>query len=586
MIRWRFVVTRLLIVSAVLVLLGLGLGPVARYVTVLGLQSATGAKVEIGTTQVKLFPPTIRYEDFRVADPRDAKEMRDAFRADAIELALDGNAILHRRWVAREGSITGLQIGAKRDTSGHLSGDEDFEAPSLSDKPGVLSNLLGSITDRLGDQAEQAAKDLETVRRSEAIKARWKREYESLAKRAGALEQKVRDFKSNAGEIENPLRDWDKIGRTVGLADETRAELKSILAALDAVPAQFQADVASLQQAKQIDLDRIDQYVPGNLNESQNFGIDLISEAVQNQIATIRDYWEGGRTLANYTIVAPETERGRGVDIDLLGRTRQPNILVRRCKVQGLMRADGNAYSLTGTVENLTPDPQLLAEPLRAQLQLDGPQVVNVDYIRDRRNDSDIDRLTLHWPQSQAPETRLGDDSRAMVKVSGGKREIWVQMRSEGEQIQGRFVSKQTGVRLDLEVDSKYESLSATQALRESLAAVDAVTIDAGFEGRWDHLSMNMETNLGDILRDAAQTAITQQVAASKQQMKQKVQQTFDQEQAKLAAWFNQQQVAAQSLTAKADGLLEDLGKKLLDGVDSSEVTIGRMNEFLNGRFR
>lgn len=586
MIRWRFVVTRLLIVSAVVALLGLGMGPVASFVTVKGLQSATGAKVEIGKAKVKLFPPSIRYEHFRVADPRDNKAMRDAFRADTIELELDGEAMLHRRWVAREGSITGLQIGARRDSSGHLDRTEDFDAPSLSDKPGVLTHLLGGITDRLGDQAEEAAKNLETVRRSRQIKTRWEQEYDSLAERAKTLEQNVRDFKSNAKTIENPLRDWDKIGKTVGLADETRTELKSILAELDSIPQRFRSDVASLQQAKQMDIDRIDQYVPGNLNESKNFGIDLISEAVHKQVATIRDYWEGGRTIANYTIVAPETDRARGVDIDLIGDKRQPDILVRRCKVQGLMRADGNAYSLTGIVENLTPQPTLLAEPLRAQLQLDGPQIVNVDYIRDRRNHSDIDRLTLHWPQSNAPDTKLGDDSRAMVSVTGGKREIWVQMRSEGKQIQGRFVSKQTGVRLDLDVDSKYDSLPATHALRESLAAVDSVTIDAGFDGTWERLSMNMDTNLGEILRDAAQDAVTRQVAASKQQMKQQVQQTLEQEQAELMDWFSRKQIDAQSLTAKADGLLEDLGKKLLDGVDSSEVTIGRMNDFLNGRFR
>lgn len=587
MIRWRFVVSRLLIVSAVLILIGLGMGPVAGYVTVKGLQSATGAKVEIGQTKVGLFPPSIRYENFRVADPRDAKEMRDAFRADSIELELDGDAILHRRWVAREGSITGLQIGAKRDTSGRLvSDEEDIESPSLSDKPGVLGQLLGGITAKLGDHAEESAKDLETVRRSQAIKERWEREYNTLTNRSKTLEQKVRDFKANAKEIDNPLRDWDKIGNAVGLADETRAELKSILAAIDALPARFQADVASLEQAKQIDLDRIDQYIPGDLSESQNFGIDLISEAVRKQVATIRDYWEGGRTIANYTIVAPENDRARGVDIDLLGSKRQPNILIRRCKVQGLMRADGNAYSLTGTVENLTTSPTLLDEPLRAQLQLDGPQIVNVDYIRDRRDNSDIDRLTIHWPQSTAPAIKLGDDQRAMVSLSGGKREVWVQMRSEGKQIQGRFVSKQTGVRLGLDVDSKYDSLPAAEALRESLAGVDVVTIDAGFEGTWDKLSMNMDTNLGKVLGDAANQAIDRQLAASKQQMAEKVEKAFSAEQEKLFVWFNEKQVDTQTLTAKADSLLEDLGKKLLDGVDSSEVTIGRMNDFLNGRFR
>ena len=46
MIRWRFVFTRLLIVIAVLALLRWGMGPVAQYVTVRGLETATGSKVD------------------------------------------------------------------------------------------------------------------------------------------------------------------------------------------------------------------------------------------------------------------------------------------------------------------------------------------------------------------------------------------------------------------------------------------------------------------------------------------------------------------------------------------------------------
>lgn len=52
MIRWRFVLTRLLIVIAVLALLRWGMGPVARYITVHSLQTATGSKVDIQDTQV------------------------------------------------------------------------------------------------------------------------------------------------------------------------------------------------------------------------------------------------------------------------------------------------------------------------------------------------------------------------------------------------------------------------------------------------------------------------------------------------------------------------------------------------------
>ncbi|WP_436716450.1 TIGR03545 family protein [Roseiconus lacunae] len=588
MIRWRFLITRALVVVAVLALLHFGLGPVARWVTIQGLQASTGAKVEIGSAQVVLYPPRIRYEDFRVADPRDNRELRDALRADLIELELDGDAMLRRRWVANRGRITGLQIGANRTTSGHFEPDltEDDVVSSLSDEPGVMSQLIGGISDKLSGQVEQATGELETVRTSQEIKQRYEREYDDLAKRAKELENKIREFKSNAKAIENPLRDWDRIGTTVNLADETRAELKSIVASLESLPQRFKADLAALETAKEADLKRIDQYVPGDLSQSENAGIDLVTNAVREQIATIKEYWENGRTIANYTVIAPENERARGVDIDLIGKHRQPDVLVRTCEIQGLMRASGEAYSLTGTIENMTPSPTLLDEPLRAELQLDGPRVVKVGYVRDRRNGSDIDRLTIHWPESEAPAMRLGKDNDAIVSIDGGRREIWVQMRSEGDQIHGILACKQSGVKMGLDVDSKYQSVPATEALRQSLSSVDLITIKAEFEGTWEQLAMKMDTNLGDILKDAATEAIAQQVEATKQKMAAKANETLDKQRQELTTWFANKTANSQQLVAQADQLLGDLSKEVLGGVNSSEITIGRLNDILKSRLR
>ncbi len=110
MIRWRFVLSRMTIVVVVIVLLRWGLGPVANFVTIRGIEATTGAKVEIGETRVGLFPPSIHYSDVHIADPRSDKEMRDAVTADSIEFSLDGDALLHRRLIARNGRISGPRI--------------------------------------------------------------------------------------------------------------------------------------------------------------------------------------------------------------------------------------------------------------------------------------------------------------------------------------------------------------------------------------------------------------------------------------------------------------------------------------------
>ena len=56
------------------------------------LGNRDGFQVDIKETRVGLFPPRIHFSEVQVADPRDDKEMRDAFRADSIDLVMDGNA--------------------------------------------------------------------------------------------------------------------------------------------------------------------------------------------------------------------------------------------------------------------------------------------------------------------------------------------------------------------------------------------------------------------------------------------------------------------------------------------------------------
>ena len=47
MIRWNYLLTRLIVVGVVLILLSLGLSPLAKWMTINSLQTMTGAKVEL-----------------------------------------------------------------------------------------------------------------------------------------------------------------------------------------------------------------------------------------------------------------------------------------------------------------------------------------------------------------------------------------------------------------------------------------------------------------------------------------------------------------------------------------------------------
>lgn len=575
MIRWRFLLTRVIIVVAILMMLRWGLGPMAGYITVVGLESSTGAKADIGKAQVDLFPPRIRYTNVHVADPRDDKEFRDAFVADSVELLIDGDALLRRRWVISEGRISGLQIGTARQVSGHLETDPNPAASA--DEDSLIAQLIANATGGLGDRAEAIGADLETVRVGDDIRRQWEAEYERLVQRARGLEQRVRTIRDAAKGIDNPLRDWPELERTLAEAKQVREDLLVVRQAMDDLPNQMRTDLQRLEQARQADLAKVDQYVPGNLADSKNFGVDLITAEVRHSLTKLRSYLDNGRTLANYTVVAPDAERNRGEDYDFLGDNRRPEMMIRECHVAGLMRANGKNYTLTGVIENMTPQPELLRSPTRAKLLLEGPETVQVDYTRDRRDGESLDRLTMHWPQMKADSMSLGDRSKAAVAVSGGQREVWVQLDCRGDDVQGRLVSKQIGVNMRLDVEGKAATSTAVMTMNQSLADVDTIEVDATFAGNWRNLDLKLNTNLGQAFSDAARGAIAKQIETSKAQMTAKIESEHREQMLELREFMSNQQNEAQSLLAKADKSIEEMSQKVFNEVGGADAYLGKL---------
>lgn len=574
MIRWRFILSRLMVVVATIVLLSWGLGPVAQYVTTSGLQLMTGAKVEIDQTTVGLFPPRLLYRGVRIADPRDGREMRDAVTADSIELVIDGQALLHRRFVARDGRISGLNIGSRRTISGHF--DPEAERDAAGDEPSMLVRLLGAATDRATERAEAMVTDLEMVRRGEQIRRRWEIEYAELNARARDLEKQIRDVRDRARGIDNPLRDWSEFERTLAEARDARSELIRVHQQLSRLPERLQADLIRIDEAKQIDLARIDTLVPNEVTQNSDLGVDMLTNMVRHQISQVHAFLDGARELAHYTLAEPETSRLRGTDVDL-NRVHRPTLLVKRCEVNGAMRSAGESYEMSGVVENVTATPEILVEPMRTRLRLEGPQTVRVEYVRDRRRGADTDLLTVHWPGSTAESVRLGDPQQASLAIDGGQRELWVQLETSGDTVSGRLVSKQTGVSLDLDVHSKYQESAAVESLRESLALVDRIEIDAAFAGHWHDMNVTLNTNLGQILRRASRDAVADQIRQTRLAMTAKIDQVHSQQTVELRRWLAEQQSEATVLLTSADQTIEEMSAKVLAEAGDADRYIGRL---------
>lgn len=582
MIRWRFLLTRVLLVVAVLALLRWSLGPLVQFASVQTLQRSVGARVDIAQTRVGLFPPRIQYVDFEVGDPREEKAMANAFSARTVDLTLDGNALMHRRWVVREGRISGIQVGGQRATSGHL----DVAPPeSPSDQPSMLTKLVGGLSSAALDKLESAANDLETVRRSQQIRDRWKTDYQELARRAKALEDEIREIREQARGIDNPLRDLPRLQATLERAKAMRQEMVSLRARMDQLPTQVRTDWIAMEEAKQIDLERINDSLPAPVDSPHDLGPELLRDVVQTQVNLVQQYLNSARQIADWTVRKPETtERQRGDDIRLVKAPLPPRTLVRKCQVDGIMSIDRDAYTLTGVLENLTSETERLTEPLRARLRLEGPRVVRIDYQRHYPHDGELmprDVLVVHWPKLDLPSQQLGNADDVQLAIAGGPLDLYVQVEAVGDRLRGQLVSRQPGAQLDLKAAPKYEKLAAVKSLKQTLGDVDAIEVQANFTGSWRQMDLDLNTNLSGAFRRGLQDAAREQVLASRELLRQRIEREHRQQMAKLQEWLGEQQTMTRDLLAKADNEIDELKEKLTRELPEASIYVGKLKQGL-----
>ncbi|MEM6690136.1 MAG: TIGR03545 family protein [Planctomycetota bacterium] len=474
MIRWNYVVVRLLIVCAIVMTLAYGLGPVAHYVTIRSLETTVGAKASIGRCEVGLFPPTVHYHDVVVADPRSDKSDRNMWQADQLDLQIDGRALLDRRYVASVARVSGLEIGTGRSESGHLPADPE-SIRSSSDEPSAANSAIKNFVDSMTGQAmgrvEDFADDLETIKRSGEIRDGWEARYAAMTDRVKQLESRIKKLGELKG-LDNPLRDWQQLQATLAEGRAIQRDLAQLRDDLNALPTSLQSDIAKLNDAKRIDLKRLEDALPVDLSLEGDLGTDMLVGLVRERIDQLRGYLDAGRSVAQYTVIAPESIRTSGIDFDLV-KDPKPAFAIDKLHLDGFLRHDGKRYQLAGTVSHLSPTPKQLDEPTTAHLELSGPDNIRLEYLCDRRNETPVDRMTLHWPEMVGSSMDVGGSDGSLV-IEGGRREIWIQLENRGDQMRGRLVSRQTGATVALKgLDDKAESLAAVQSLQESLSLVD-----------------------------------------------------------------------------------------------------------------
>ena len=584
MIRWRYVLPRVLLLVGVAGGIRLSLDPVVGWFLTRTGQAVTGARVEITKLHIDPLRMSVQMEQVRVADPD--SPMKNVFQTQTIQLHLDTAAALRKKLIVREGSISGIRLNTRRDTSGVLDVPPDEEDETKG---------TGALWDRAADRgeawinatAQQFRQDLEeelqTVQLARELSVRWPQEYEQLHDRTRQIEQQGRQIRDQVKQIaDRPMDHLEQIQPTLAQIERLRRDLLLTRQEVPRLQRQMQADRAAILQAKGHDQQYLREklrVVPLDGQELTDYLLGPVwAERVQSAIRWVQ--WTR-QVVPEQPSLEPTKPTQRGINVIFPGYHSTPGLLVRKLQLDGAGTAQGNPFTFHGTLVDLASQPRLHRQPARLRLESQGAIEMLAQATLDRRNETARDRLLIEVPAMRQAPQMLGNPDRLAVELGAGTVRVVADLRIVDQNLEGVITVQQKDLQLKPQLSDEYAKFVSGEAMSKALRPIRQLDAAIHLSGKLKRPEWKLQSNLGPQLADGLQEAVQHELAAREQELLElagrHVEEQLDQVQQKLS---QQQREILQQLEV-GDDQLQHLQRQLLADLRSPDEWVGEGKKLL-----
>ena len=538
MIRWRYLIPRLIILGLIGLILWLGTDPMMRWALIHGTQAITGAKVEIDAVESNLAKGYLRLSEVEIADPRDP--MKNLFQADEAYLRLDPARLLHREFVIDSGRMRHIQFGTPRTESGALPGSSKTGEIASSWIPQGLRDQFRAMGEKFVDQFKSRAlgqieAEFETIQVSKQIRESWPAEIEKHINRIQAIRNRIDLVNKSIRETgSNPLRDIRRIPALLDSLESLNGELANARADFNRLEKRFQNDQRQLLAAKQRDMEKLGRLKSAASVDGDSISRLLLGEYQAAQVENVVSWIQWFRSV----VPDPEKDfyplRRQGVDVRFPGVQPHPKFLVKSIDLDGEGKVSGQHYHFSGQAFNLTTQPKLHDQPTTFELRAKGNTNVLVAASLDRRGPEKIDSVTVECPGIDVPGMTLGDKQVMLVDVSPGRLNAVVSMKINGDDVEGELEFQRSNV--VLHVQNLHDVAGGQKmafSLDRELADLNRFSAKVKIRGKLDNPIVEIQSDLGDrfalamrnVMQQNAQKMIDQQLAKLENVYQQEVRQ-------------------------------------------------------------
>lgn len=516
-IRWRGLIAFLVVVVLISGFWFLFLDGIVRHTIENVGTRLVGARVELRQAHVSLLPVGLTLSGLQVTDPD--KPMTNAVEISRLTFHIEGAQLLRRKVIVDRMSAQGVRFGTPRQTSGALTRKRAPGKAALQPAPETAGFSLPSF--QVPDVKTILAKeDLETLKLAAALKTDLQQTRQQWEQRLKSLPGKdtFAKYRSRIDQLQAASKGGPQ-GLLSGAAEvqNLRKEIEGDIAALKAAQGEFNGQMTSLRarlaqvrKAPREDVRRLQDKYGLSPRGLANLGSALLGRQIGGWTREAVAWYErlqpvlqrvgqSGGKKTGPEVVKPL--RGSGVDVRFPEKEPLPNFLIRLADVSLRLRVG----DLSGQIENITPDQDVLGKPLTFDFAGDKLQGVRslslsgtLDHIRPARPD---DRAVLRAVGYRLQDVPLSRQSDWPVEVKNGLADIDVRAAVQGDSLvagaKGNLAS------LQIAAGRPADTNPLTKALSSALSGVSRFTVTADVTGTLEHYNVALQTDLDRVLKQA-----------------------------------------------------------------------------------
>ncbi len=569
MIRWKYAIPRLLLVSVVLLLIGLGLNPLLKWgIETLGEQ-VFSTRVDIGHLDASLSKAEIRIDDFAVANPK--ADHTNLFDADHVTLSLDTNALLSRKFVVQEGHVQGLRLHGERDEDArpvdhwqwNVNGDRLQHEADL---------WLDTLSTTLGEQLENEVAELDSVKLAKDLLESWPEEYKQLEARVQAVKARVESlrtlFRTRPESIAAGLQHYQK---TLAELEQLQQEMGDLAEQIDRLPDRIESDREAILVATQQDVRTLEERFESIRLDQETITNYFLGPEMGRRVVTVAEWVRWVRSHLPEEEPEMADERHRGENILFAGRRPQPDFLIKSLCFDGETSINGKTYSFAATAAGLTTQPRLFGHPAEIHALLVGDVTFEVHARLDRTGATPVDQIVINCPDLTVPEMSLGREDAVALAVRPGNTHLWIGITLSGDRIAGTMLLKQSDLELTPTVAEPFGGKRLADNLALATESLKQIEVQVDLAGSLDRPEWVVRSNLGANLTEGLNRAAVAELEYRRDQATQLVHERVDKELNKFRNRLVTDEEILQARLKLSESEIQQLGKLIAQRVPSAD---------------